>query len=57
MTLPQLLTDLPETLGACEDGACDLPSSFDAAEEAHEALQRAGWTDGLPVRLLVCPRF
>jgi hypothetical protein len=51
VTLPQLLTDLPATLGACEDGSCDLPASFDAADDAHEALQRAGWTDGLPVRL------
>lgn len=44
-------TELPVTLDDCEDGACELPSSFDEVEAAHEALAEAGWTDGLPVRL------
>ena len=48
-------TQLPSTLAACEDGVCDLPSSFDDAEAAHEVLAAAGWTDGLPVRLPTAP--
>jgi hypothetical protein len=44
-------TELPTTLLECEDGACELPTSFDETEAAHEALMDAGWTDGLPVRL------
>ncbi len=44
-------TPLPSTLIECEDGSCDLPSSFDDTQAAHEALADAGWTDGLPVHL------
>ncbi|QBI19904.1 hypothetical protein ER308_10260 [Egibacter rhizosphaerae] len=42
---------LPASLAECEDGACELPSTYDDAEAAHEALADAGWTDGHPVRL------
>lgn len=48
-------TALPNSLLECEDGSCDLPSSFDDAEAAHEALAEAGWTDGLPIRLPTAP--
>ena len=49
--MPVTAAELPATLAQCEDGACELPSTFDDAEAAHEALVEAGWTDGLPVRL------
>lgn len=48
-------TALPSTLLECEDGSCDLPSSFDDTQSAHEALADAGWTDGLPVHLPTAP--
>lgn len=44
-------TRVPATLADCEDDACALPSSFDDAQAAHEALADAGWTDGLPIHL------
>lgn len=40
-----------DAVADCEGGVCELPSTFDDAEAAHEALAAAGWTDGLPVRL------
>lgn len=55
VTADRPLATLPSSLEDCEDGACALPSSFDDAEAAHEALARAGWTDGLPVRLPTAP--
>ncbi|MPZ60987.1 MAG: hypothetical protein GEU93_06775 [Propionibacteriales bacterium] len=48
-------TQLPVTVDECEDESCALPSSYDDAEAAHEALAAAGWTDGLPVRLPTAP--
>lgn len=50
-----LETKLPSSLAECEDGSCELPTSFDDADAAHEALVEAGWTDGLPVRLPTAP--
>ncbi len=55
MTDQQTAQSITRAVQDCEDGACGLPSSFDDAEAAHEALATAGWTDGLPVRLPTRP--
>ncbi len=56
MTIPnETVPGLATQFNDCEDGVCELPRSFDDAEEAHQAVAEAGWTDGLPVRLPTRP--